>query len=464
MSELQTFDKKLIQGDSIFHKFTDELATFSDLKKENRIIIAVSGGMDSMALFSLLHSREKFDLVIAHVNHHLRGDSNKDESLVQRACRSLGIRFFSTSLNPGKIKKGESIEQWGRNHRYRFFNEVKEKTKANWVMTAHHGNDQVETVLMNLSRQTGISGLCGIGKQTKNVLRPLLGFTKKELTDFVMRNEIPFREDSTNSELSNPRNFIRHKVVNPWENNAQNLVAGIQSAVNHFSEWKDALDYFILQTLVPKIHQSVNRFDIPIKMIYGLPNMVKVRLVQLLIEVTYDERWSKHQIELLKSFFNKEEVGNQHILPNGWKLLRDRKSIIGKETAHRPIKYPVKLVPGHPVDFNDYRYELVLSRQEKPDITQNQEQVDWTLLKDRRLEIRAWTDGDSFQPLGMEGHQKISDFLINEKVDQFTKESQAVLTANGEIIWVCGKRIADWVKLTPHTQETAVLNRTFLPL
>ena len=464
MSELQTFNKKLIQLDSIFHKFTDELATFSDLKKENRIIIAVSGGMDSMALFSLLHSREKFDLVIAHVNHHLRGDSNKDESLVQRACRSLGIQFFSTSLNPGKIKKGESVEQWGRNHRYRFFNEVMAKTKANWVMTAHHGNDQVETVLMNLSRQSGISGLCGIGKQTKNVLRPLLGFTKKELTDFVMRNEIPFREDSTNSELSNPRNFIRHKVVNLWENNAQYLVTGIQSSVNHFSEWKDALDYFILETLVPKIHQSVNRFDIPIKLVQGLPNMVKVRLVQLLIEVTYHERWSKHQIELLKSFFNKEEVGNQHILPNGWKLLRDRKSIIGKDTTNQPTKYPVKLVPGHPVDFNDYRYELVLSRQEKSDTTQNQEQVDWTLLKDRRLEIRSWTDGDFFQPLGMEGHQKISDFLINEKVDQFTKESQAVLTANGEIIWVCGKRIADWVKLTPHTQETAVLNRTFLPL
>ena len=118
----------MIQRDSIFNKFTDELATFSDLKKENRIIIAVSGGMDTMALFSLFHSTEKFDLVIAHVNHHLRGDSNKDESLVQRACRSLGIPFFSTSLNPRKIKKGESVEQWGRNHRYRFFNEVMEKT------------------------------------------------------------------------------------------------------------------------------------------------------------------------------------------------------------------------------------------------------------------------------------------------------------------------------------------------
>jgi len=159
MNELQTFNKKLIQLDSIFHKFTNELATFSDLKKENRIIIGVSGGMDSMALFSLLHSREKFDLVIAHVNHHLRGDSNKDESLVRHVSRSLGIPFFSTSLNPKKIQKGESVEQWGRNHRYRFFNQVMEETKANWVMTAHHGNDQVETVLMNLSRQSGISGL-----------------------------------------------------------------------------------------------------------------------------------------------------------------------------------------------------------------------------------------------------------------------------------------------------------------
>ena len=105
MSALRTFDKKLIQSDPFLEKFKNELATFSDLKKENRIIIAVSGGMDSMALFSLLHSREKFDLIIAHVNHHLRGDSSKDESLVQCACRSLSIPFFSTSLNPKKNKK-----------------------------------------------------------------------------------------------------------------------------------------------------------------------------------------------------------------------------------------------------------------------------------------------------------------------------------------------------------------------
>mgnify|MGYP001207546685 FL=1 len=464
MSVLKPFNKNLIQLDSIFHKFNDELVTFFDLKKKNRIIIAVSGGMDSMALFSLLYSKENFDLIIAHVNHHFRGDSDKDESLVQSVCRSLDIPFFSKSLNPEKIKKGESVEEWGRTNRYHFFNEVMEKTNANWIMTAHHGNDQMETVLMNLSRKSGILGLCGIGKETKNILRPLLSFTKKELTGYVTRNEIPFREDSTNHNLSNPRNFIRHTVVKPWENNVQNLVDGVQSSIKHFSEWKNALDYFILDILVSKIQQSDNRFDIPIKMIQSLPDMVKIRLVQLLMEETYNEPWSKHQIELLKSFFKKEEVGNLHILPNGWKLLRDRESIIGKETANQSTKYPVNLVPGHPVDFNDYRYELVLSNQWKSEINQNQEKVDWTLLKDHKLEIRAWAEGDFFQPLGMEGHQKISDFLVNEKVDQFTKESQAVLTANDQIIWVCGKRIADWVKLTPHTQETAILNRISISL
>ena len=123
-------------------------------------------------------------------------------------------------------------------------------------------------------------------------------------------------------------------------------------------------------------------------------------------------------------------------------------------------KTPVELLPDHPVDFNQYRYELVLAKKSNLDSAQNREQVDWSLLKDHKLEIRSWADGDSFQPLGMAGHQKISDFLINEKVDRFAKESQAVLTANGDIVWVCGRRIADWVKLTDKTKETAILNRS----
>jgi tRNA(Ile)-lysidine synthase len=119
----------------------------------------------------------------------------------------------------------------------------------------------------------------------------------------------------------------------------------------------------------------------------------------------------------------------------------------------------MELLPNIPVEFNHYRYELLFDNQSELESNQNQEWVDWSLLKNQKLEIRSWTDGDSFQPLGMDGHQKISDFLINEKVDRFSKESQVVMTANNEIIWVCGRRLADWVKLTKNTKETATLNR-----
>ena len=463
MSALRTFDKKLIQSDPFLEKFKNELATFSDLKKTDGIVVAVSGGMDSMALLLSLDTIDEFELFVAHVNHNLRPDSDKDEILVRNLSDHFGISCYSNSLDPMTIEKGESVEKWARTKRYDFLNQIVEHTNSKWIMTAHHGNDQVETVLMNLSRQSGISGLCGIGKQNGKVLRPLLGFTKKELIDFVKRNEIPFHEDATNSDLSIPRNFIRHTVVKPWENEVQSLISGIQGSVEHFSEWMEALDHFIFELIIPKVNRSVNQFEIPLNGIENMPNMTKVRLVQLLLDASYHELWSKHQIEQLKSFFQKDEIGNKHILPNGWRLLRDRKSILGKEMTTQTKINPVELLPDHPVDFNQYRYELFLEGQSNLDSTQNREQVDWSLLKDQKLEIRSWTNGDYFQPLGMEGHQKISDFLINEKVDRFAKKSQAVITANGEIIWVCGRRIADWVKLTEKTKETAILKRNHIP-
>ena len=459
MIELQTFNKEQILVDPIFDQFKDEMTSFYDLEKGDKIVISVSGGGDSMALLFLMESLNEFELIVVHVNHHLRKDSDQDELLVRQICDSFEIIFYSTSLNPNEIKKGESIEQWARTKRYEYLNQIMKQTNSNWIMTAHHGNDQVETVLMNLSRQSGIAGLCGIGKQNGYVLRPFLGFTKRDLTLFVERAQVPYREDSTNSNLSIPRNFIRHKIVKPWEKKVQNLVNSIKGSVDHFSEWKDALDFFIMEMILPKVKQSDNEFHIPLNLIETMPILVKIRLVQILLDRTNHEIWSKHQIKILKSFFHKEEIGNEHILPNGWKILRDRTSIIGKNMKEITKNLHMELLPNNPVDFNHYRYELLLDNQSELDSNQNQEWVDWSLLKNQKLEIRSWTDGDSFQPLGMEGHQKISDFLINEKVDRFSKESQAVMTANDEIIWVCGRRLADWVKLTKNTKETATLNR-----
>ena len=190
--------------------------------------------------------------------------------------------------------------------------------------------------------------------------------------------------------------------------------------------------------------------------------MVKIRLIQILTSENGNELWSKHRIKMLYSFLQKDKIGNQISLKNGWSLLRDRKSIIGEKEKINSRSRTVKLIPNQPVEFDKYKYEVYFGDPERSDSILNQEKMDWSVLKNLELEIRNLKEGDFFQPLGMKGHQKISDFLINEKVDRFSKNSQAVVTANGQIIWVCGKRIADWVKLTKDTKVTVNLSMSLL--
>ena len=173
-------------------------------------------------------------------------------------------------------------------------------------MTAHHGNDQVETVLMNLARQSGVSGLRGIAKQDGSLLRPFLAFTQTEINDFSKRTGCFYREDSTNSDITIPRNFIRHRVVKPWEDEVAGLISGIEGSVQHFIEWKTALDFLIIQSLFPNVKKSDIRFDIPMDIIITLPKMAKVRLVHLLMDDSGSEQWSKHQLNMLNQFINKD--------------------------------------------------------------------------------------------------------------------------------------------------------------
>lgn len=462
MNELLNFNKNLIQSDQFFSRIQNELNNFNDLNKGDRILLAVSGGLDSMALLFILNETNLFDLNIAHVNHGLRFNSGDDEKFVSKICDKFSLPFYSKQLDPSKMEAGESIEQWARVERYLFLNNTAKISQSRWIMTAHHGNDQAETVLMNLSKKSGIAGLRGIAKQRNNIIRPLLPFRKKELTKFVQKTGIPFREDPTNTDMLMPRNFIRHKVIKPWETEFQDIIMGIHDSAKYFSDWKEALDYLIYENVLPKVKQSDKRIEIPLKHFKSLPKMVKIRLVQILISEKQDELWSKHGIKMLNAFLQKDEIGNQISLKNNWSLLRDRESIIGEKEKLNSQFGALKLVPNQPVEFDKYKYEIYFGNPERSDSILNQEQMDWSVLRNLELEIRNWREGDFFQPLGMKGHQKISDFLINEKVDRFAKNSQAVVTANSEIIWVCGKRIADWVKLTKYTKETVNLSMTLI--
>jgi len=452
-------EKLQIKKDKLFHQFEKSLKSFPSLSKNNKIIVSVSGGVDSIVLLTLLVEVNDFQLIVAHINHNLRDDSESDEKFVKDLSKKLNLPFYCKSLKPDSRDKKYSLEEWARLERYAFLEDTFNKEKGDWIMTAHHANDQSETILMNLTRKSGIAGLRGIARQKNKILRPMIDISKRDIRDFSDRIELSFKEDKSNLNKAIPRNFLRHEILKPWENRFPEVIASILKSSNYFNEWSDGLDNLISRFIIPSLKISNNTIEIPIDLLNTLPSIVKIRLIRLL-SLSYEDQWSKHSVDMLNQFLSKSSIGDFFVLENGWRLLYDRNFIKIQKNKNTVNNIPVKLKLDTPIIYNDYKYELNLENQSTKDIkTSNYEVVDWGKLIDRKLEIRCWRKGDVFQPLGMKGHQKISDFLINEKVDCLEKENQSVLTADGEIIWVCGKRLSNTVKITRATNEVAVLSR-----
>ena len=452
-------NKHLLKNHHLLKKFKSNIESFPYLEENDRVLVSVSGGVDSVALLVLLNELDLFRLITVHINHKLRHESDFDEQFVRDMSRDLNIPFRSKSLDLKSKPRKQSIEEWGREERYSFLKTILIKDKGRWIMTAHHANDQAETILMNLSRKSGVTGLRGISKENDKVLRPFLDFTKTDILNFSKEIGLPFREDKTNHDNTIPRNFLRNKILETWENEFPEVIHGISRSSNLFCEWSEGLDYMISKFIVSGLKVRDEKFVISYNLIKPIPSIVKIRLIQLITDST-NSQWSKHHMSMLLQFLDKSKSGDFYMLSNGWRLLRDRGSIKVQSPYDHVNDEAVVLERDTPTNFNSYRYEVNLQNNfKKKNYNKNCEIVDWGKLKNKTLKLRLWKQGDTFQPLGMKGHQKISDFLINQKVDCIDKESQSVLTANGKIVWVCGKRISNWVRITQNTNQIAVLSR-----
>jgi tRNA(Ile)-lysidine synthase len=315
---------------------------------------------------------------------------------------------------------------------------------------------------MNLSRRAGVNGLSGIPQKNGKIIRPLLSYEKKVLCDFVDRIGLPFKNDCTNSDISIPRNFIRQKVLKPWELQVPSLIKGFYKSSLLISEWKQSLDQLLIKFIISKLIISDSRIDIPLNLINDLPNLVKIRLIQLLFDQE-KKLWSKHDLRMLEQFLKKVSVGKTFNLINQWSLLHDRGLIIAKKNSITYPRVETYIRPNKTVFFSNVIYQIIINENHAElSNSKNQELVDWSKFKNKKLKIRIWKEGDVFQPLGMKNKKKISDFLINEKIDSFSKKTQSVLTVDGEIAWVCGLRISEWAKITRYTKQKALL--TFKPI
>lgn len=434
------------------------------LEERDSVLIALSGGPDSIFLFEFLFKyQRKFKIEIAafHLNHNLRGkESVLDEKSCRRYAFEKNIRYYSSSRNVTLFAKKNkiSIEEAGREIRYTELLKCADKNNFNKIATAHIADDNTETVLLNLIKGTGLKGLSGIPVKRGKIIRPLLALSKKEILEYLHKKNIEYRTDKSNQESNYERNFLRNEVIpliseklNPQFNTAVSRNSEILRKVSSYLEDQ------ILSTIDEITRTSNKQLIVDLNKLKNFDSRLIGILLKEILYRHFKEELDSKNISDIEGLITKQP-GKEIILSNGLKAVRERNSIIfcrekpAKSASETLIKigekihlktksFSISQVPVSKIRFgNSVMREYISADNLKGDLI-----------------IRTWKNGDRFYPLGMKNSKKISDFLNEQKVDSHIKKDQLVLTNSGNIIWVVGLRIDDRYKITDETKEVLKL-------
>lgn len=437
--------------DKLLAKVSEMLRSLNCIRPGDRILIGLSGGKDSMTLLSALYELRpefKYSLIAVYIDHRVRAASKDEAQSLGKFCDDLKIPFFAKTIEDGPGEKGTSPEEWLRDERYRCLDEVAGETASNWIATGHHADDLVETVLFRLSQGAGIAGLSGIPSRRNNIIRPLSAISRTEIDQYIEKVQLPYFEDETNLNFDVPRNFIRHRILKEWKKSSPEVIPGIARSVGNIAEVSEALQYWetILAEKIDTVEPGTfkldkNWFDV-------LPVYIRARLILRQVSDGLSRRdiW-----ERIKEFLVESRTGNLLNLSENWTLLNERKDWILSQNFS-PEKVSLRVNSGVAYECGSYVFTAERENTRHSfDETPSIEWVDADRIDQDSLILRPWKHGDSFIPLGMKSRKKISDLLTDEKVSRWHKERQFVLTSNDEIIWVCGLRISDKVKVTGKT-------------
>jgi len=385
------------------------------LSSGDRVLVGVSGGPDSVALLHLLHSvKEEFklEITVAHLNHMIRGkEADKDEKFVQDICQNLSIGFFSKSVKVERIAKDKKItvEEAGREERYKFFFYLGERLGINKIALAHHMDDDVETILMRFIRGTGIKGLRGIASlRDDGVIRPFLSIRKEEILKYCSLYKIPSRLDKTNLESKYHRNKLRLELIPYLESINPNFAKGVSQLGAISAEYYD----FIQQSTEEAMERTVVDGKIDIKRFKGLHVCVKKEiLMELLQRMDKNVSLAYHHIEIIL-----DKLIHLQVLP---RQVYENLGSKSKSSA--------------------FDYELI------------QNQGENLYLRNRR-------EGDRIDPIGMKGTKKIKDLFIDKKVPADIRWKIPLLCIDEQVIWVVGYHKSRRFQLTENTKNVLVVS------
>ncbi len=427
-----------------FDLFVEEKNLFT---RKDKILLTVSGGMDSMVMAELF-LRSNFSFGIAHCNFGLReNESDDDELFVNDFAKRNSIPIYSKKFETKLFATGNklSTQEAARKLRYEWFEEVRAKDGYDYIATAHHLDDSIETFFINLIRKSGPKGLSGISVTNDKVIRPLLFATRKNIEDFVKNEQIGYREDSSNLTDDYLRNRLRHHLIPALrDEHFEELMSVLMEDFGEISLYFD---------------EKAKRFEDEYVHIHG--EVISIPLIPLLAMEEPAEFLSlllyRHGIKnaetgkmLLTEVSGKEFDTARHL------ILRDRKHLL-----IRPKKDPKEeeiLVNQFPeqVEVGGNRIHFEKWEEKRIDQSPGVQCIDAARLHSP-LKIRRWKAGDAFIPLGMKQQKKVSDFLIDLKINRFEKDSIFVLLSNHDIVCILGLRIDERFKVTEQTQQTLTL-------
>ncbi len=415
----------------------------------DKLLLAVSGGADSMVLLHLFQQTE-FDFSVAHCNFKLRGaESDGEEVFIRDYCGEHGIELFVKNFETKEYAKieGISIEMAARQLRYSWFEELRIQLGYNCILTAHHRDDLIETMLINLSRGTGIRGLCGMQAKNGQIIRPLLFVSRDEILEYTSENKLPFKNDSSNDELIYQRNIIRHEIIPLFEriNPAFRKNAAKTSGI-----LKDTTVVF--QQKIEELKEEI--FTYEGDLIYlSLEKLKSLNpLSTLLFELVHPYGFNSDQVREIADSFD-SAVGTQFFSPTH-RLVRDREFlIISTILTDQKERYYI----DEDVSEIDAPVKLKFERLENSAefrISRNPNVVDLDAEKLAfPLILKKWEQGEYFIPFGMKVIKKISYFFIDKKMSLPKKHATWILYSGKKVVWIISQRIDDRFKVTANTKS-----------
>lgn len=429
----------------MLQQFQNHLSIHFSFLQGKKLLLAVSGGLDSMVLVHLFQQLN-YEIVVLHCNFQLRGlESFEDQQFIQEYSNTNAIPFVFTQFDTEAFAADfkVSIQVAARELRYSWFYEQLAIQKGDFILTAHHADDNLETFLINLSRGTGLEGLIGIPAQNEKVIRPLLSFSRQQMEEYASVNKLKWREDSSNASDKYLRNKIRHHLVPLLKELNPTFISSFEKTQSFLSEAQELVDDAAIMVYQQVAREEGEDIYFDLGRLLQLPNYSSY-LYQWLKEFGFTA-WDDIY-ELVTS-----QSGKQVLAPY-FRLIKDRDCLILSpspsqesqqefeiESIESKVKFPLNL------DFSNVSEIGVAS--------------DSTIFVDEDklvfpLTLRHWNEGDVFQPFGMEGKsKKVSKLFKDEKLSLIDKEKVWLLCSNNQVVWVVGIRQDERFKIDPNSNN-----------